>query len=121
MAPGAPRRPRALRSNSATTPAMTPERGEVRLNWGCGPRPAPGWINSDLVPAPGVDMPCDIRDGLPLPDCACHYIVAIHALQDLPFLDLDRAVGELFRVLSPGGVLRLGLPDLDRAIAAYQR
>jgi predicted SAM-dependent methyltransferase len=100
---------------------MTPERGEVRLNWGCGPRAAPGWINSDLVPGPGVDLPCDIRDGLPLPDCSCDYIAAIHALQDLPFVDLDRALGELMRVLKPGGVLRLGLPDLDRAIAAYLR
>lgn len=93
----------------------------MRLNWGCGPHPAAGWINSDLVAGPGVDLPCDIRDGLPLADGSCHYIAAIHALQDLPFVDLDRAVSELRRVLSPGGVLRLGLPDLDRAIAAYLR
>jgi SAM-dependent methyltransferase len=31
-----------------------------------------------------------------------------------------QALGELYRVLKPGGVLRLGLPDLDRAIAAYR-
>ena len=30
------------------------------------------------------------------------------------------ALGELHRVLKPGGVLRLALPDLDRGIAAYQ-
>jgi SAM-dependent methyltransferase len=100
---------------------MTADRGEVRLNWGCGPHPAPGWINSDLVAGPGVDLPGDIRDGLPLPDGSCDYIAAIHSLQDLAFVDLDRALGELLRVLKPGGVLRLGLPDLDRAIAAYLR
>lgn len=100
---------------------MTSDRAPVRLNWGCGPRPAPGWINADLVPVAGVDLPGDIRDGLGLPDGSCDYIVAIHVLQDLLFVDLDRAVSELLRVLKPGGVLRLGLPDLDRAIDAYLR
>lgn len=93
----------------------------MRLNWGCGPRPVEGWINSDLVPGPGVDLPCDILSGLPLPDGACDYVVSIHALQAIAFPDLDRAVSELHRVLARGGVLRLGLPDLDRAITAYLR
>lgn len=93
----------------------------IRLNWGCGPRPAPGWLNSDIAAGPGIDLPCDIRDGLPLGDGAVDYAVAIHALQDLPFVDLCRALSELRRVLRRGGVLRLALPDLDRAISAYLR
>ncbi len=92
-----------------------------RLNWGCGPRPVPGWINSDLLQAPGIDLSGDIRDGLPLPDESLAYVVAIHALQDLPYLDVVPALRELRRVLEPGGVLRLGLPDLERGIAAYLR
>lgn len=90
-----------------------------RLHWGCGPKPAPGWINADLRPGPGVDLCGDIRDGLPLPDGSLDYAVAIHALQDLAWPDIPVAIGELKRVLKPGGVLRLGLPDLDRAIEAY--
>jgi predicted SAM-dependent methyltransferase len=93
----------------------------ARLNWGCGPHAPPGWINSDVRSLPGVHLACDIREGLPLRDASIDYAVAIHALQDLPFVDLDRALRELFRVLKDGGVLRLGLPDMDRAIAAYLR
>lgn len=91
----------------------------TRLNWGCGPRPAPGWLNSDLLAGPGIDVSCDIRDGLPLEDARVDYAVAMHALQDLPFVALDGALTELRRVLKPGGVLRLAVPDLDLAIAAY--
>jgi predicted SAM-dependent methyltransferase len=97
------------------------EQAVRRLNWGCGPAPAPGWINSDLLQAPGIDLSCDIREGLPLESESVQYAVGIHGLQDLPYLDVVPALRELRRVLAPGGVLRLGLPDLERAIAAYLR
>jgi SAM-dependent methyltransferase len=92
-----------------------------RLNLGCGPQPAPGWINADRERFDGVDLCGDIRDGLALADGAVQYAVAMHFLQDLPWGDIPGALRELRRVLAPGGVLRLGLPDLDRAIDAYRR
>ncbi len=92
-----------------------------RLNWGCGPNPPAGWINADLLSGPGIDLSGDIRDGLPLESGSMQYIVSIHALQDLPYLDVVPALRELRRVLEPGGTLRLGLPDLARAIDAYNR
>ncbi len=92
-----------------------------RLNWGCGPCIAPGWVNADLHPGFGVDLSCDIRGGFPLPDETFEYIVGMHALQDLPYPDIVPALAELRRVLKTGGVLRLGLPDLDKAIRAYLR
>jgi len=92
-----------------------------RLNFGCGPNPAPGWINADRIEADGIDVRGDIRDGLALPDDDVDAIVAIHALQDLEYFDLVPALRELRRVLRPGGVLRVAVPDLDRAIQAYLR
>jgi SAM-dependent methyltransferase len=90
-----------------------------RLHWGCGPITPYGWVNSDIQPGPGVDIVADIRAGLPLADDSFDYIVSIHTLPEIPYCDLDRALGELRRVLRPGGVLRLSLPDLDKAIRAY--
>jgi predicted SAM-dependent methyltransferase len=92
-----------------------------RLNWGCGSWTEPGWINSDTKEAPGVDLACDIREGLPLPTESLDYVVSIHALPELEYEALIPALQELRRVLKPHGVLRLGLPDLDRAIDAYRR
>ncbi len=105
----------ALHSNASFP--LTP----VRLNWGCGLKPVPGWINSDIRHVDGVDLPCDILEGLPLPDCSIDYIVSIHALHDIVWMQLPRALEELRRVLKPGGALRLALPDMDRAIDAYLR
>jgi predicted SAM-dependent methyltransferase len=80
-----------------------------RLNWGCGTEPQPGWINSDIKEDPTVDISCDILEGLPLEEDSIDYVVSIHALPELRYPDQ-----------APGGVLRLALPDLDRAIEAYR-
>lgn len=97
------------------------EAAVARLQWGCGDKAAAGWINADREDFTGVDLHGDIRHGLPLADGSLDYAVSIHALQDLPWHDIVGALAELRRVIKPGGVLRLGLPDMDRAIDAYQR
>jgi hypothetical protein len=68
-----------------------------RLNWGCGEFPGPGWINSDVKELPGIDISCDIRDGLPLDDESLDYAVSIHALPEIPYPDLVPALRELRR------------------------
>jgi len=92
-----------------------------RLNWGCGGWAQPGWINSDMKEGPGIDISCDIREGLPLEDDSMDYIAAIHALPEIPLPELVPVLQELRRVLKPGGVMRLSLPDLLKGIAAYYR
>jgi SAM-dependent methyltransferase len=100
-------------------PAAASDAQFRRLNWGCGNWKMPGWINSDIKDEPGVDLVCDIRDGLPLPDDDIDYAVSIHALPEIPYRDLVGAIAELRRVIKPGGVLRLGLPDVERGIRAF--
>lgn len=95
--------------------------GTRRLNWGCGAAGEAGWINSDIKEGPGIQCPADIRDGLPLEPDSFDYVVSIHALQELAYPDLVAALAELRRVLKPGGVLRLGLPDMERGFRAYHR
>ena len=90
-----------------------------RLNWGCGSHVGEGWINSDIKEAPGIDLVADIKEGLPLQTNSIDYAVSVHALPELPYGDLVPALEEIRRTLKAGGVLRLVLPDLRRAIDAY--
>jgi len=93
----------------------------LRLHLGCGPMARRGWINCDLKPLPGVDLRCDLRRGLPFASASMVHVAAVHVLQDLAWLDIPPLLGELHRVLAPGGMLRIGVPDLDKAIDAYVR
>jgi ubiquinone/menaquinone biosynthesis C-methylase UbiE len=96
------------------------EQAVRRLNWGCGTEPPGGWTNCDIKEGRGIDISCDIGEGLPLEDSSFDYVVSIHALPELPYPEIDPALAELRRVLKPGGPLRLSLPDLDKAIRAYR-
>jgi SAM-dependent methyltransferase len=92
-----------------------------RLNWGCGSHPEPGWTNSDQKDDPGIQISCDILDGIPVADGHFEYAVSVHALPEVPYTALLPALRELRRVIRPGGTLRLGLPHLEKAIDAYRR
>ena len=95
--------------------------GVRRLNWGCGACGERGWINSDQKKGPGIDLSCDIREGLPLETDSIDYAVSIHALPEVPYPGLVPVLQELRRVIKPGGVLRLALPDLEKGFQAYHR
>jgi predicted SAM-dependent methyltransferase len=105
-------------SNSPSTVVPTAIK---RLHWGCGGSTPAGWLNSDIKAGPGIDLSCDIRQGLPLEERSVDYIVSVHALQEIPLAEIVPALAELRRVLRPGGVLRLVLPDLLKGVSAYQR
>src|SRR3954469_20615733 len=92
-----------------------------RLNWGCGGHTLPGWINSDQKDGDGIDLSGDIAQGLPLETGSIDYAVSIHALPEVPYDRLVPVLAELRRVIKPGGILRLCLPDLIKGIRAYER
>jgi predicted SAM-dependent methyltransferase len=104
---------------TTTLPTTDKQTAIRRLNWGCNTDTPEGWINSDMKEGPGIDIRCDIREGLPIDADSLDYAVAIHALPEVPYPDLVPVLAELRRVLKPGGVLRLALPDLDKGIRAY--
>lgn len=90
---------------------------EPALQVGAGPMRLPGWLNSDLISG---DIQLDAARRLPLPDDSFAYAFGEHVIEHMPARVGERMMSELFRVLRPGGVLRLTTPDLRKVIAIYE-
>jgi SAM-dependent methyltransferase len=91
----------------------------LKLHLGCGRRIFPGWVNVDAYSGPGVDLTWDLRYRLPFGDGSSHLIYSEHVLEHLhqdEALDLLR---ECWRMLQPGGVIRIGVPDASLYLASY--
>jgi len=89
------------------------------LNLGCGARFHPDWINIDIVAqGPGV-IEHDLSRGIPLPDASCDVVYHSAVLEHLRRRDAAAFLGECHRVLRPGGVLRVAVPDLEAICRLY--
>ena len=82
-----------------------------RLNLGCGFDLRDGYTNVDFGDFHKPDLVADIRELGMLPSGHYREILAYDCLEHLPRTDTDRALAEWFRLLAPGGVLRLQVPN----------
>lgn len=93
----------------------------LRVNLGSGGTGTDGWINIDIGRSHADQtLPWDIRRGLPFSDDSVAMMRAEHVIEHIEFReDLPRLLSEVHRVLEPGGVIRIVVPDAERWIAAY--
>jgi predicted SAM-dependent methyltransferase len=61
----------------------------------------------------------NIVSGLPLPDGSAHAIYASHVLEHLCRADISRALANTVRILKPGGLFRIIVPDLEWRAKRY--
>ena len=89
------------------------------LNLGCGSRYHPDWINIDIAPQGPEVIRHDLSRGIPLPDASCDVVYHTAVLEHLRPADASAFLMECFRVLKPGGVVRVGVPDLEIICQLY--
>lgn len=77
----------------------------INLNVGCGQNIIPGWCNTDL---PTVD----ISKPLLFSDNTIDNILAEHVIEHVPCHEAMRFLDECYRVLKPGGAIRVCVPSL---------
>ena len=66
-------------------------------------------------------LQCDLTVGLPIaPDCA-HAVLLEHVIEHLDLAAAMTLLRGVYRVLAPGGCLRVSIPDLALYVSAYQR
>jgi len=84
----------------------------VRLNIGCGAVLKEGYINVDLfVQHPNVVLAP--ADNLPYPDNSVDEVFSSHLLEHISHLQTASVLSEWRRVLKPGGVFNLVVPNLE--------
>ncbi len=95
------------RVNSWPKPLAALLRG-IAKKAGGGQRPLPGHIRY-----------FDLRKRFPFPDESVDAIYAAHVWEHLTLSVAKHATAECYRVLKPGGVLRLAVPNLRDAVENY--
>lgn len=92
---------------------------EQLLNVGCGRCYHPEWTNIDLVACGPAVRQYDLRRGLPYEPDSFDAVYHSHVLEHLTPDDAAKMLAECKRVLRPGGVLRVVVPDLEGIARTY--
>lgn len=91
----------------------------VFINLGCGNRYHPDWVNIDIYPqGPGV-IQHDLSLGIPLSDSSCDVVYHAAVLEHMKPSEATKFITDCYRVLKPRGILRVGVPDLERICRIY--
>ena len=95
------------------------------LNLGCGSDVREGWVNADFFRWQFWRVPrgywmVDLRRPLPCADDFFDGVFCEHVLEHLAPAEARVLLGEIRRVLRPGALLRLSVPDLAKYVARYR-
>jgi hypothetical protein len=104
----------ALVGREAVSPLSSSSRVDsrtalIKLNLGCGDNKLPGWENHD--------SDVDIARPLPWRDNSASYIFIEHCVEHVSCHEAIRFFEEAFRVLAPGGILRVTVPSIEKIMA----
>lgn len=114
---GTPCRVQRMRGNGHFMAHL--EDGPLRLHLGCGPRFIPGFLHVDAQPHPHVDLVADVARLEMIPDASVDLIYASHVLEHFGRWEFRGVLTEWRRILKPGGVLRLAVPDFAACAKLY--
>ena len=84
-----------------------------KLNLGCGQYILPNWINVDLFIRHPKILPLDISKKFPFADNSFSFVFTEHTIEHLDYSNQKTMLQECFRVLTPGGILRIATPNLE--------
>ena len=94
---------------------------EVKLQIGCGTNLLDGWFNTGIsLKECWYGAYLDAGKPFPFSDSTFDYIFSEHLFEHLTYKQGLNMLKECYRVLKPGGVMRLATPDLRFLLGLYQ-
>lgn len=94
------------------------QRSPLMLHLGSGRINKPDWVNIDLVLADS-DIAWNLVTGIPFQTASVDAIFHEHVFEHIEVRDGFAFAQECLRVLKPGGVLRIGVPDAGALLQSY--
>jgi predicted SAM-dependent methyltransferase len=92
----------------------------LKIQLGSGGQRKDGWVNVDLFA--DADVHLDLREDLPFADGSAVLVYAEHVLEHFIYpREVQHIAREVKRILAPGGMFKLVVPDAGRALKAYGR
>ena len=89
------------------------------LNLGCGERFHPDWINVDLTEGRFNVISHDLVTGIPFAAESVDAVYHAALFEHIRRGDAANFLRETHRVLKPGGIVRVGVPDLEKICRTY--
>lgn len=94
----------------------------LQILLGCGSHPLPGWVNCDFCRNrfSRPDLCFDLCKRFPFADASAAIVHSEHVLEHIAYPgDAMHVLAESMRVLEPGGVFSVGVPDPGWVLPAY--
>lgn len=92
-----------------------------KLHLGCGPYILEDWLNTDAHCNSNGVAYVDVTESFPFEDGTFNYVFSEHLVEHLSYNQGRFMLGECYRVLKPGGRLRITTPDLMRLVSLCSR
>ena len=89
------------------------------LNLGCGNCYHKDWINIDLHSNDPQVLSHDLKKGIPFPEGSCDVVYHSNIIEHFQRDEALTFMKECFRVLKPGGILRVATPNLEQICRIY--
>jgi ubiquinone/menaquinone biosynthesis C-methylase UbiE len=94
----------------------------LKINIGSNDRDLPGFINVDCDEhGKNVDLKCDVSDMSFLPSSCADEIYASHILEHFPYSQAQAVLDGWTRLLMPGGILYIAVPDFGSCVDLYKK
>jgi len=104
-----------------TNPNLDQDPNALRLHLGCGNRHIPGFINIDIQNFDAVDIIADISKLDIFRDNKVDLIYSCANIEHFGRHEWKNIVKEWYRVLKPGGILRISTADFSQCVQRYQK
>jgi predicted SAM-dependent methyltransferase len=91
------------------------------LNLGCGSHFHTNWVNVDFSKTGEGVIAQNLLEGVPFEDNAFEVAYHSHVLEHFPRDTAKDFMKECYRVLKPGGIIRIAVPDLEQIVKNYIR